>query len=133
MAPTLEYVFTMQFTLSKEHTLVIGPSRGNGSRFVAPIVGGHIQGKDFKADVVPGGSDWPLVNEAAGIAYIDGRGQFQNSTTGDTFHVTVQGVTVLDEPSQLAFGWSPKAKSTKAGDHQWFTTPAFEVSNEKYK
>jgi hypothetical protein len=133
MAPTLEYVFSMKFTLSKEHTLFIGPTRGNGKRLAAPIVGGYLQGEDFRADLVPGGSDWPRINDAAGVGYIDGRGQFRDSTTGDIFYFEVTGLNVLDKASQLAFGWSPEATSTKAGDHQWFTTPIIEVSNEKYK
>lgn len=133
MAPTLEHVMTFHFTLSKEHQLAIGPARGNTSRYVSPIIGGYLQGKDFKADVVPGGSECPTMNPSTGTAYIDGRGQYRDSSTGDTFYVEAKGMVVLDEASQLAFAWSPEAHSTKAGEHTWFTTITFEVSGEKHK
>lgn len=133
MAPTLEYVMTFRLELSKEHMLSLGPTRGNTSRFVGPLISGYLQGDGFKADLVPGGSDWPRVDESTGTAYLDGRGQFRDKDTGDTFYVTITGLLKMDEPTQLVFGWSPDAKSTKAGDHTWFTTPHFEVSNEKYK
>jgi hypothetical protein len=133
MAPTLEHVLTFRLFISKEHMLALGATRGNASRFVGPLVDGYLQGDGFKADLVPGGSDWPRVDESTGIAHLDGRGQFRDSQTGDAFYVSLKGILKMDEPTQLAFAWSPEAKSTKAGDHTWLTTPIFEVSNEKHK
>jgi hypothetical protein len=133
MAPTLEHVLTLRLFIGQQHMLILGPTKGNASRFVGPLVDGFLQGDGFKADLVPGGSDWPRVDESTGIAHLDGRGQFRDSQTGDTFYVTIKGILKMDEPTQLAFGWSPEAKATKAGDHTWFTTPIFEVSNEKHK
>jgi hypothetical protein len=49
------------------------------------------------------------------------------------FYATIKGLMKLDEAAQLALQFSPEAMSTNAGDHDWFTTPIFEVSNEKHK
>ena len=133
MPPTLKHVMTFRVNLSKDHTLMLGSTKGGTIRVAAPLIGGFLKGDDFHADIIAGGSDWPSLDTSAGIAYLDGRASFRDKETGDMFYATIQGMAKLDEKSQLAFSFSPEAKSTKAGDHTWFTTPIFEVSNEKHK
>lgn len=133
MPPTLEHVMTFRAVLSKEYTLMLGPTKGNATRGAAPLIGGFLKGDGFIAELLPGGSDWPRIDGSAGVAHLDGRAQFRDSQSGDMFYLTIQGIMALDEAGQLALGFSPDAKSTKAGDHKWFTTPIIEVSNEKHK
>ena len=133
MAPTFEHVLTLRLFIGKDEMLAIGPSRGNAPRYCAPLVSGYLQGDGFKADLIQGGSDRPRVDESAGIAHLTGGAHYRDKETGDTFYATFKGILKMDEATQLAFVFSPDAKSTKAGDHTWLTTPMFEVSNEKYK
>ena len=87
----------------------------------------------FKADLIPGGADWLRLDESTGVAHLDVRVHFRDSQTGDLFYMTSNGVLKIDEATQLVFVGSPDAKSTRAGEHTWFSTPVVEVDNEKHK
>jgi hypothetical protein len=62
MAPKLEFAFTMRAYLSKESLKLDGIKSGS-SRVILPITHGSVEGAGLKADVLPGGADWLLVNK----------------------------------------------------------------------
>jgi hypothetical protein len=51
--------------------LTVGPT-AHGLRRIIPIVGGTIEGERLNGEILPGGADWQLVDDA-GTAYIDTR------------------------------------------------------------
>lgn len=133
MPPTLEPGMTFRAVFNRQNLLTLGSTRGNASRSINSMSDGSLQGNGFKADLIPGGADFLRLDESTGIAHLDVRVHFRDSQTGDLFYMISKGILRIDEPTQLVFEGSSEAQSTRPGDHIWFSTPMFEVSNEKHK
>ncbi|KAH7125993.1 hypothetical protein EDB81DRAFT_810253 [Dactylonectria macrodidyma] len=115
-----------------------GKHRGGAIRQLAPLSGGFLKGvpgtraEGLDVELFPGGSDWLLVDEATGVAHLDVR---THGTTeeDDGFFIHYIGYLGLDKHAELFQTFSPDAKTTKAGDHHWWSQPNFETSSEKYQ
>lgn len=135
MAPQLEQVGTIRAFLGpKEHILPLGPTRGQGStqRIVIPVPSGFIKTTDFEGSIIPGGSDWLLLDTAGGVAHLDVRAQAR-SADGEMLYTHYTGLFKVDEMVQKFLEWSPEARTTESKDHYFVSTPVFEVSSERLK
>lgn len=133
MSPTLEHFLIFRSVFTRQDLLTLGPTRGNASRSINSMSDGFLEGNGFKAALVPGGADFLRLDESTGIAHLDVRAHFRDNQTGDLFYMTSKGILKIDERTQHVLVGSSEAKSTKPGEHTWFSTPMFEVNNEKYK
>jgi hypothetical protein len=52
---------------------------------------------------------------------------------GHSLFVHYTGILKIDEATQKALNWSPDAKTTNYGDHEWFAGPIVETSDPKFK
>jgi hypothetical protein len=132
MAPKLEKAFTLQVFLAKEDTLSLGPVKGGPHRYIAPVTHGSLEGSGVKAKIVQGGSDWMLMDSAAGVAHLDVRTHLRTEG-GDLIFIHYPGILKMDEATQKMFEWSPDAKSTNPEDHYFMITPTFETSSPSLK
>ncbi|KAF2170761.1 hypothetical protein M409DRAFT_63831 [Zasmidium cellare ATCC 36951] len=132
MPPSLEHVFTIHGMIQKEHVLQLQTVKGGPQRVVAPIGKGFVKGKDFEAEIVPGGADWMLIDPTTSTAHLDVRLSARTSTSHSlSIHYT--GVIKIDEKCAGPMGFDPKAESTRFGDHEWFANPVVETSNPELK
>jgi len=132
MAPTLEQVFTIRAFLSKD-ILPVGPIKGGAQRMVVQITHGFLEGSGVKAEIVPGHSDWLLLDPAVGVVHLDVRISFKVPETGEAIYMQYPGIIRIDEATQKVLQFSPDAKSTKSKDGYFFTTPRIEASSERLK
>jgi hypothetical protein len=153
MAPKLEQVFAMRGYMSKENTVNLKEIKGGPVRIVVPITHGFIKGSGLEAEILPGGGDWILVSEhysevpdgliefyssctqldtSTGVAHLDVRTQARTSD-GHELYVHYHGVLKIDEAANKVLAWSPDAKTTKSGEHEWFSAPIIETSDPKFK
>lgn len=110
-----------------------GKQRGGATRYLAPLTGGFLKGiegtraEGLSVKLMPGGSDWLCVDEATGTAHLDVR-THGVTDSGDGFFIYYTGYILLDEICAKFQSWSPDSKTSKGGDHYWFTNPNFETS-----
>ncbi|KAJ9494967.1 hypothetical protein LTR99_001298 [Exophiala xenobiotica] len=132
MAPKLEQVFAMRGYMSKENTVNLKEIKGGPVRIVVPITHGFIKGSGLEAEILPGGGDWILLDTSTGVAHLDVRTQARTSD-GHELYVHYHGVLKIDEAANKVLAWSPDAKTTKSGEHEWFSAPIIETSDPKFK
>lgn len=112
---------------------VAGPQRGGAIRQLAPLTGGFLKGvPGTKADgldveLFAGGSDWLLVDMNTGTAHLDVRTHGSNQADEGIF-ISYTGYLKLDEHAALFQSFSPDAKTTRGGDHAWWSQPNFETN-----
>ena len=132
--PKLTHVLNLRAHMSLESG-VAGPQRGGAIRQLAPLTGGFLKGvpgtkaEGLDVKLFPGGSDWLLVDMATNIAHLDVRTHGKN-TEGDGFFIHYTGYLGLDEHAALFQSFSPDAKTTKGGDHVWWSQPNFETNSK---
>ncbi|EXJ60786.1 hypothetical protein A1O7_04939 [Cladophialophora yegresii CBS 114405] len=132
MAPKFEQVFTMRGYMNKENTVNLNAIKNGATRIIVPITHGFIKGAGLEAEILPGGGDWILLDASTGVSHLDVRTQARTSD-GHSLYVHYHGVLKVDEAGQQVLGWSPDAKTTKSGDHEWFSAPIMETSDPKFK
>lgn len=131
--PKLTHVLNLRAHMSRQGA-VAGKQRNGATRHLAPLTGGFLKGVDgtraegLSVELMPGGSDWLLVDEATGIAHLDVRTHGVD-TNKDGFFIHYVGYLGLDEAGAKFQSWSEDAKTTKGGDHHWWTNPIFETSS----
>ena len=76
---------TFRAVLDTPNMLMLGLTKGRATRGAAALGGGFLRGDGFDAKLLPGGSDWPLIDDVAGVVHLDGRAQFRDDSTGDMF------------------------------------------------
>jgi hypothetical protein len=134
MAPTLEHVFTMRGYMAKT-TLDLGAIKAGPHRTVTGLTHGFIKGvpgsrgDGLDVALIPGGSDWILFDPTTNICHLDVRTQATNDA-GDNVFVYYHGFLESDHTAADFMGWSSNAKSTKPGQHNWFSAPRIETSSE---
>ncbi|KAK7890391.1 hypothetical protein LTR67_008277 [Exophiala xenobiotica] len=132
MAPKLEQVFAMRGYMSKENTVNLKEIKGGPVRIVVPITHGFIKGSGLEAEILPGGGDWILLDTSTGVAHLDVRTQARTAD-GHELYVHYHGVLKIDEAANKVLAWGPDAKTTKSGEHEWFSAPIIETSDPKFK
>ncbi|MDR2216226.1 MAG: DUF3237 domain-containing protein [Nevskiaceae bacterium] len=69
MTVSLEFIFEARVSVAPPLVVGDGP---NGLRRIVPILGGHCQGPNFTAEVLPGGADWQVVRQD-GVLQLEAR------------------------------------------------------------
>ncbi|KIX00767.1 uncharacterized protein Z518_09832 [Rhinocladiella mackenziei CBS 650.93] len=132
MAPKLEIAFTMRAYLNKANVLDLGAIKSGPQRVIVPISHGFLDGSGVHATILPGGSDWSLVNTSGNTIHLDVRTQAR-SDDEKNFYIHYNGVVKFDESLVGFFQWGQDAKTTSFGDHHWFTMPIMETNHTEYK
>ncbi|KAJ5096970.1 hypothetical protein N7456_007691 [Penicillium angulare] len=106
--------------------------RDNLLRYIVPITGGTFNGSGMDFHISGPGNDWIMLDTVTGIAHLDVRTQAQ-TVEGKSVSIRFPATVKVDESVALILRFDPKAKSTKPGDHYFWTTPTFETSEESFK
>lgn len=131
--PKLTHVFNLRAYLSKE-IAPAGNYRGGAQRYCSPVSGGYMKGVEgsraagLSVELMPGGSDWIVIDEAAGMAHVDVRTQ-GTTEAGHGFFIHYTGYIGIDPATAAIFTRSPDRKTTQDGDHHWWTNPTFETNS----
>ncbi|RSM18679.1 hypothetical protein CDV31_002399 [Fusarium ambrosium] len=134
--PRLTHVLNLRAQMSLKSS-VAGKQRGGAIRQLAPLTGGFLRGvpgtraEGLDVELFLGGSDWLLVDEKTGMAHLDVR-THGNTKEEDGVFIHYTGYLLLDEHAALFQSFSPKAITTKGGDHYWWSQPNFETGAEKF-
>ena len=118
--------------IDRDVTLNLGPIKGGPHRYCVAIPSGYISGPGIEATILPGGSDWLLLDVASGVAHLDIR-THARTATGVAIYIHYTGVLRMDAATQKCLAWEEDARSTQAGDHHWWIGPQFEVGAEELK
>jgi hypothetical protein len=134
MAPQLEHVFTMRGYMA-ETTVDLGAIKSGPNRSITGITHGFIKGvpgsrgEGLNVNIISGGGDWILFDPKTNICHLDVRTQ-GTTPDGESIFVYYHGFLENDEAGAKFLRWDPDAKTTKCGDHQWFSSPRIETSSE---
>lgn len=134
--PKLTHVMNLRAHMSRTGG-VAGKYRGGGTRHLCPLTGGFLQGvkgsraEGLDVELMPGGSDWLIADDATGISHLDVR-THGTDKAGDGFFIHYTGYLEQDVHCGKFTSWDPEAKSTKSGDHHWWTNPTFETSSMSF-
>ncbi|MBV7379602.1 DUF3237 domain-containing protein [Maritimibacter sp. DP4N28-5] len=96
VTPALEYAFTIEAQIEAARSA--GPAP-NGERLHIPISGGHVHGPRLTGRVLPGGSDWPLI-EPDGTSRIEARYTIE-ADDGTLIYVVNKGLRVSSDDVRL--------------------------------
>ena len=69
------------------------------------------------------------MNTKTNVSHLNAR-IHARTAAGTGIYVQYKGTLKLDDALLKMFTWSLDAKTTKFGDHEWFTTPIFETDDE---
>ncbi|KAI1746516.1 hypothetical protein F4782DRAFT_536385 [Xylaria castorea] len=135
--PKLSHVLQMRVNLG-ENAVIAGQSRGGATQHLIPLNSGFVKGVEgtkaagLEVELVPGGSDWLMVNEKTKMNHLDIRTHGENQD-GDGFFVRYVGYMGMDEMATKYVTGVPGRQTTKGGDNYWYINPIFETSSEKYR
>ena len=134
MAPKLEHVFRMRGYMDRT-SLDLGPIKNGPHRNITALTGGFVEGvqgsrgEGLSVKLGQGGSDWILFDPATNICHLDVRTHGQTEA-GQSLFIYYHGYLELDTHAATFMKWSPEAKSTTAGQHNWFSAPRIETSRK---
>lgn len=132
--PKLTHVLNLRAHMSRDGG-VAGKQRNGATRYLAPLTGGFLQGvagtkaEGLNVEIMPGGSDWLLVDETTKIAHLDVR-THGKTPEGHGFFIYYTGYLGSDDIGQKFRTWQPDAVTSRGGDHHWWTNPTFETSGK---
>lgn len=66
------------------------------------------------------------------MSHLDVRTQARTSE-GHSLYVHYHGILKIDESGEKVLAWSSDARTTKSGDHEWFSAPIIETDDPKFK
>lgn len=130
--PKLNHVMHLRAHMAPKSG-VAGPQRGGAIRQLAPLTGGHLRGvpgtkaEGLDITLFPGGSDWLLVDTVTNVAHLDVRTHGTNKDDEGIF-IHYIGYLKLDEDAAKFQVFSPDAKTTSFGKHDWWSQPNFETN-----
>ena len=121
--PTPTLAFATEITATIGQSTMVGPVTG-GLRAVVPIVGGTLSGPLLSGEIVPGGSDWALL-QPDGTAYVDARYLIRLSD-GSCVAIRNTGLCHPVEGSETIFtGHSQPKFEAPDGPHHWLNGAVF--------
>ncbi|KAJ5609626.1 hypothetical protein N7528_010193 [Penicillium herquei] len=132
MAPKLEPCFTLRGYIGNEHTIMLNGIKSGPTRGVTPITHGYIEGSGLKAEILPGGADYVLIDPETQNCHIDVR-TTARTPEGHGLYIHYKGLLKMDEKATKILSGAPDAQSTEYGDHEWFTTPVMETDDPNFK
>lgn len=132
MAPQLKYIFTLHVDLAPPHEF--GQTCAGERRFI-PIVGGKVEGPDFKGQILSGGGDWNAVRPNDTV-HILAKYSIK-AEDGTMINVTNEGYGRASQSTmRTVFGEDPAKASMQGaeGGVNWYTKtfPRFEVAPGKH-
>lgn len=74
MTPQLEFAFATKVIVNPARAL--GNLHGSGTRLIMTVGGGTVEGPAIRGEILPGGTEWPLVRPD-GVDSIDARYSFE--------------------------------------------------------
>ncbi|WP_292019670.1 DUF3237 domain-containing protein [Maritimibacter sp. UBA3975] len=135
MTPSLELVFTIEAEIDPPRSA--GPAP-HGERLHIPIIGGRVHGPRLTGRVLPGGSDWPLI-EPDGTSRIEARYTLE-AEDGTLIYVVNKGMRVSSDtvrerlragesvaPSDFYMRAAPVFDAPD-GPHRWLSESLFVTS-----
>jgi len=131
--PKFTHVMNLRAYMSRNGSAA-GCHRGGATRHLAPLTGGFLKGVEgtraegLDVELMPGGSDWLMVDDTTSMCHLDVRTHGTNKA-GDGFFIYYTGYLGHDKAAAQFTSWDPEAKTTKGGDHHWWTNPNFETSS----
>lgn len=99
----------------------------HGTRVIAPIGGGHFEGKRLRGNVLPGGGDWTLLR-GDGVLELDLRLTLETDD-GALIHLASFGLR--HGPPEVMAALS-RGESADPSTYYFRTTPRFETGHPKY-
>ncbi|KAL4893918.1 hypothetical protein BDV59DRAFT_176436 [Aspergillus ambiguus] len=131
--PQLHQIFTLRAYFSRDTLHAGKPLENTPSRDITAFEGGFLRGvsgtraEGFDASLLPGGGDWILYDKRNRLAHIDVRTQGRLSD-GHGVYIQYTGYLGVDEDAIKFMTWAADAKTTRYGDHHWWTRPVIETS-----
>tara|TARA_R100000322_G_scaffold94439_8_gene59121 strand:+ start:30789 stop:31256 length:468 start_codon:yes stop_codon:yes gene_type:complete len=135
VTPSLELVFTIEAEIDPPRSA--GPAP-HGERLHIPIIGGRVHGPRLTGRVLPGGSDWPLI-EPDGTSRIEARYTLE-AEDGTLIYVVNKGMRVSSDtvrerlragesvaPSDFYMRAAPVFDAPD-GPHRWLSESLFVTS-----
>ena len=124
-APELEHLFSYNATLADPQQMVgKGPK---GTRMIAQVTGGRVEGPKLNGKILPGGGDWALIDETNTLR-LDARLTIETDD-GALIFVSYRGVITPMEPEIIMKAFSG---TLEPGELYYRTTPIFETGDERY-
>lgn len=124
MAPTLEFAFATKVIVNPARSL--GNLHGSGERLVMTVGGGVVEGPQIKGEILPGGTEWPLMRPD-GVDSIDARYSFE---TDDGVLVNIRNTGYRVIPEDLK--GKMKTETVDAGSYYFRTYSVLEAPVGKY-
>ncbi|MEC7764991.1 MAG: DUF3237 domain-containing protein [Pseudomonadota bacterium] len=135
VAPGLAFAFTIEAEIDAPRSAGAGP---HGERLHIPITGGRVSGPRLSGRLLPGGSDWPLI-ELDGTSRIEARYTIE-AEDGTPIYVVNKGMRVSSdavrerlrageavEPSEFYMRAAP-VFDAPTGPHRWLSEMLFVCS-----
>ncbi len=122
-----EYLFDAHFTVTPPSGFMPAGDGGWGSRVIAPVTGGIVEGPRIKGTARSFGADWFVIRHD-GVFVVDVRLVIETHD-GAFIHTYYDGIVDVEEAhlERMAEGAFP---AFRAPVH---TTPRFETGHEKYR
>ncbi|WFE76618.1 DUF3237 domain-containing protein [Roseinatronobacter sp. S2] len=124
MTPQLEFAFATKVTVNPARN--IGNLHGSGERLIMTVGGGTVAGPDIRGEILPGGTEWPLVRPD-GVDSIDARYSFETDD-GVLINIRNTGYRVIAPELRAQM----KARVVDAGQYYFRTYSVFEAPVGKY-
>lgn len=123
--PLLEYSFEIKAICDPSFT--VGQTQ-HGERVVIPIIGGSVEGKGIKGDVLPGGADYQLVDKSKGRTELEAIYCIRTDD-GVSIHVRNVGILVANEKG-VYFRTVPKFEAPSDSKYNWLNDAIFVCAPE---
>jgi hypothetical protein len=126
-----EYLFDAHFTVGNSSGLMPAGDGGWGTRVIAPVTGGTIEGPKIKGTARPFGADWFVIRHD-GVFIVDVRLVIETDD-GAFIHTYYDGIVDVTEEDleRMAQGMAKgELAPLRVPVH---TTPRFETGHEKYR
>lgn len=121
----LDYLMTYHADLKPMQDIGKGPF---GTRRIAEVSGGTLEGPDIKGSILTCGGDWILIDDA-GYGRLDVRTTF---ATDDSANIYVQYYGVLEFNEKVITALTAGSE-TQYGDTYFMAQPRFETGDPRYQ
>lgn len=123
----MELVWEFSLAAELDQPLLI-PNGPFGTRAIAPVVGGVVEGERINGTLVGGGGDWLLLGPD-GWGRLDVRAQLR---TPDDVLIYVSYFGVLELTEQALTALSVGGEETRFEDQYFRTSPRLETGDDRY-
>ncbi len=123
--PELEHLFSYSATLADPQQMVgAGPM---GTRMIAQVLGGRVEGPKLNGKILPGGGDWALIDDMSTLR-LNARLTIETDD-GALIFTRYRGVITPLDPDVIAKALDG---TLLLGELYYRTTPIFETGDTRY-